>query len=91
VAFLFRGNAQQKRLSIQQVIHKGVAEKVKGDPARIRQVLSNFNSNAIKFTGEGHVHIHVHLVGQNGNTDMVRFEVVDTGVGIQEEKLNTVF
>jgi PAS domain S-box-containing protein len=60
-----------------------------GDPARVRQVLTNLVSNAIKFTESGSVTIRVTSEGKNSTA--VRFEVVDTGIGIELEAQSRIF
>jgi PAS domain S-box-containing protein len=57
------------------------------DPTRLRQVLLNLVSNALKFTDEGSVELRIGLEGE----DRVRFEVEDTGIGIEKENLEVIF
>jgi PAS domain S-box-containing protein len=64
---------------------------VKGDNFRLSQVLNNLISNAIKFTREGSVKLRVQLLEEKGATCVTKFSVVDTGIGIPEEKRNTIF
>ena len=64
-----------------------VARRI-GDPLRLRQVLLNLMSNAVKFTEEGEVWIEVR---PGARADHVRFDVCDTGIGIDEEKWRTIF
>jgi CheY-like chemotaxis protein/anti-sigma regulatory factor (Ser/Thr protein kinase) len=60
---------------------------IKGDPARLRQVLLNLAGNAVKFTERGAVRIEVSGLG----ADQVKISVVDSGIGISEEQLNRMF
>ena len=64
---------------------------VLGDPVRVKQVLSNLVSNAIKFTPKGHVRLCVRKVGQSGNRVRIGFRVEDTGIGIPPDKLTSIF
>ena len=65
-------------------------DAVHGDAMRVRQVVSNFLSNAIKFTGRGHVRLAVSRPG-GPETARVRFEVADTGPGIEETTRQRLF
>jgi signal transduction histidine kinase/ActR/RegA family two-component response regulator len=62
-----------------------------GDPLRIRQILINLLGNAIKFTHTGSVGVFVEHVGTVSNNIAIRFSVKDTGIGIEEDRVNMVF
>ncbi len=79
--------AEKKGLTLNCNVLESVPAKVAGDPTRLRQVLTNLISNAIKFTGSGVVEINVF---QN-DSEQIIFSVSDTGIGIAEDKLNTMF
>ncbi|TCJ11878.1 PAS domain S-box protein [Parasulfuritortus cantonensis] len=64
---------------------------LRGDPLRLGQVLLNFASNAIKFTEHGSVRIVCRQVAESGDTLRVRFEVIDTGIGITPEQRERLF
>jgi len=65
---------------------------VLGDSGRIRQILTNFIGNALKFTEEGHIVINIKsMEKEEDNNQWVRFEVVDTGMGIPVDKQKQVF
>ncbi len=69
----------------------GTARQVLGDPGRVRQILLNLMSNAVKFTSEGHILMRFQSrAGDNGELEF-RVEVKDTGIGIPEDKHNTIF
>lgn len=64
---------------------------VEADEKRLRQVLLNLLGNAVKFTDHGQVGLHIAIVSQTGTDARIRFEVRDTGVGISENQLETIF
>jgi PAS domain S-box-containing protein len=64
---------------------------VKGDNFRLSQVLNNLISNAIKFTREGSVKLRVFLMEERGTSYVTKFSVIDTGIGIAEDKQDKIF
>ncbi len=64
---------------------------LRGDPSRLRQVLLNLMSNAVKFTGEGEVVVSAHAEDRTDDGVVVRFEVRDTGIGISPEAQRRLF
>ena len=64
---------------------------LRGDPGRIRQVLINLAGNAVKFTSTGEVLVRAHLAGRTEDGVVVRFEVVDTGIGIAADDVPRMF
>ena len=83
--------ALDKGLQIQMKYDSALPNYVKGDPVRLSQVLNNLIGNAIKFTDKGHVLIHVEFKSSVGEVIDVEFSVMDTGIGIPENKLETIF
>ncbi len=81
----------QKGLGWELSIGPDVPRIVKGDMLRLRQVLTNLISNALKFTEEGGIAINVALKEQRGRRTMLEFAVTDTGIGIPPEKQAAVF
>ncbi len=69
----------------------GVPPRLVGDEARLRQILLNLGSNAVKFTEHGEIVITASVAGQEGHRLRVRFEVTDTGIGIETEAQRTLF
>ncbi len=69
----------------------GVPPRLVGDEARLRQILLNLGSNAVKFTEHGEIVITASVAGQEGRRLRVRFEVTDTGIGIDAEAQRTLF
>ena len=82
-----------KPVELEKHIDDAVPAVVKGDPKRLRQVLMNLASNAIKFTEQGHIAIRVENLTPNPNSKHVvlRFEVSDTGIGIPAAAQKTLF
>jgi len=68
-----------------------VPQRLVGDQARLRQILLNLGSNAVKFTERGEVVITARVAGQEGRRLLVHFEVTDTGIGIDVEAQRTLF
>ena len=91
VTVLLGGRAQDKGLELASLVEHDVPEALRGDPGRLRQVLTNLLSNAIKFTDEGEVIVRAELVDEDGETATVRFEVSDTGIGISRGKQQRLF
>ncbi|MEA2168852.1 MAG: two-component system, sensor histidine kinase and response regulator, partial [Solirubrobacteraceae bacterium] len=87
VATLLAVPAQAKNLELVVAISKTVPARVHGDPGRVRQVLTNIIGNAIKFTPAGEIVVRVSAIDET----VVRFEVADTGDGIEPEKLEVIF
>ncbi|MGN7726330.1 ATP-binding protein [Luteimonas sp. 22616] len=84
-------SAQSKGLRLSLNIDPGVRLPVRGDPVRLRQVLSNLVSNAVKFTDRGSITINVRRTGETAAQHQLRFEVHDTGIGIAPEAQGRLF
>lgn len=80
-----------KGIKVETVIQLGKDLTVNGDLFRLKQILYNLLSNAIKFTEKGGVTIYGEIVGNAGNQVMVKIRVVDTGIGIPNDQIKTVF
>jgi two-component system sensor histidine kinase/response regulator len=93
LAEMFAERAYSKGVELSCRIGPGVPAEVQGDPTRLRQVLSNLVSNAIKFTEQGEVLAEVHVAGaaRRANAYALRFLVQDTGIGIAEDILPRLF
>ncbi len=85
VAQIFGGVASGKGLTLRSEVVPGVPEHVLVDALRLRQILSNFLSNAIKFTDRGDIRLLVQCAPAPGQADLVRFAVTDCGIGMDEE------
>ncbi|MBS1828291.1 MAG: response regulator [Acidobacteria bacterium] len=90
---LFRSKAAEKHLSLTLSISPDVPDRLTGDATRIRQVLANLISNALKFTEEGSVTISASLAPEPAPSGQhrVRVCVRDTGIGIPQEKAGRLF
>ena len=88
---MFFHTASAKGLSISCRVDDTVAPAHVGDALRIRQILSNFVSNAVKFTPSGGVALGVRVLSDDGATQTVEFSVADTGIGIPLEKQRELF
>src|SRR6516165_8409834 len=88
---LLAPRAHQKELELGCHIQVDLPDRVFGDPIRLRQIVINLVGNAIKFTDKGEVMLHVELQEQSESTLDLHFFVSDTGIGIPEEKQQTIF
>ena len=86
---LLTEKAREKGLELRSVIESNVPAGFRGDPGRLRQILLNFVSNAIKFTQKGAVTVHVSMNG--GRRQHVRLAVTDTGIGLTEDQKRLLF
>ncbi len=83
--------AESKGLRLHLQIDSNVRLPVRGDPVRLRQVLTNLVSNAIKFTERGTVTVAVRRLQETGAQHRLRFEVRDTGIGIEPDAQARLF
>jgi CheY-like chemotaxis protein/two-component sensor histidine kinase len=83
--------AEAKGLRLHLHIDPGVRLPVRGDPVRLRQVLTNLVSNAVKFTERGSISLQARRVGETPSQHRLRFEVRDTGIGIAPEAQPRLF
>ncbi|MCC6477116.1 response regulator [bacterium] len=91
VIVLFSLQAKTKGVEIGYSIQPEVPSLVVGDPTRLRQIISNLTGNALKFTSRGSVFLRVWCEPPiNGNLKL-HCEVLDTGIGIPEDRLDTIF
>ena len=92
---LFRAAARTKRLTLEHVVRPGVPAVVLTDPTRLRQILANLQSNALKFTAAGSIELAVEpeVIGPAipGSTLRLRFHVRVSGIGISAEGISRLF
>jgi signal transduction histidine kinase/DNA-binding response OmpR family regulator/HPt (histidine-containing phosphotransfer) domain-containing protein len=83
--------ADKKQLEVVVERAPGVANDFVGDALRLQQVLVNLLSNAVKFTGGGEIHLRIDRVGNGRASQLLRFAVRDTGIGIEAGRLDVLF
>lgn len=90
---LFAGRDNRAQVILEECISPDLPRWVRGDATRLRQILTNFIGNALKFTSEGGVVLGAEVIGDSrGHTaPMIEFWVRDTGIGIADHRLDVVF
>jgi len=88
---IYSGNASSKGLLLKRSVDPQISPAVLVDPLRLRQILNNFVSNALKFTSQGTIEIKAELIERVDGEDRVRFSVKDTGIGISAQNQRQLF
>jgi len=88
---IFAEQAYGKGLELICEIDTSFTSHVRGDPGRLRQIMTNLIGNAVKFTDSGEVVVSVRCVEEADSTVILLFEVVDTGIGISSESKQKIF
>lgn len=83
--------AKDKNLEFRLHVSQDIKPVLKGDDTRLRQVLINLIGNAIKFTNQGSINLSVSLLEETNETQTLKFEVIDTGIGMSEEFISKIF
>lgn len=91
VADLYSQNARDKGLSLYAFVSPDMPERMMGDPGRIRQVISNLVTNAIKFTERGGVTLRASVSEMEPGFASLRLSVEDTGIGIPPDRHKAIF
>ena len=91
IVSLFWERATSKGIDLAAYVAPDVPEEVLGDPVRISQIISNLVNNALKFTDRGHVIVAVNQKVSTGDSSLIEFSVLDTGVGIPGDKQAAIF
>ncbi|MEZ4924844.1 MAG: ATP-binding protein [Saprospiraceae bacterium] len=87
----FKFKSEEKNLLLYGESDPDIDHIVVGDPIRLNQILTNLLANALKFTENGEVSLHVKLLSRSAGKYLIQFRVHDTGIGIPEDKLDTIF
>ena len=88
---LFEIKLKEKNLLLDLNIDKEIPNIICGDPMRLRQIILNLVSNAVKFTDKGKISIAVHLINKTNEKTALEFHIKDSGIGIPNEKLESIF
>lgn len=88
---LFKLQAIQKKLTLDMTIDQDVPTYAFVDPIRVKQILVNLISNAMKFTSFGQIHLDVHCVSSSIGKAVIQFSVKDTGIGIKASNQEKIF
>ena len=91
IAVIMAPSAREKSLEFISVIDPDVPALLRGDPGRLRQILTNLVGNAVKFTDRGEVETSVGLEQSEDRSVLLRFAIRDTGIGIPEDKTGLLF
>jgi light-regulated signal transduction histidine kinase (bacteriophytochrome) len=87
----FKHEAVRKGLDLMVSTHEGLPDMVKGDPARLRQVLSNITSNAFQHSVDGGIKVDIRSISVKGNTSIIGITIQDAGIGMSECQLDVSF
>ncbi|MCP3873956.1 MAG: histidine kinase, partial [Desulfobacteraceae bacterium] len=88
---LMATKAQEKGIEFICLIQNDVPNFLKGDPGRLRQILLNLSGNSIKFVEKGEVLIKISLFKETSSHAYLKFEVIDTGIGISKKQQDKLF
>lgn len=88
---LFENKIQEKNLKLVKEYDNKIPDVLVGDPIRLHQIVLNLVSNAVKFTFKGKITVSVDLLHEDHEKVILKFAVTDTGIGISEEKIGTIF
>ena len=88
---IFAPRFHEKELELITLVSGSTPVRLRGDPARLRQVLTNLLGNAVKFTERGEVHLEVSVVSESDSEVNLAIAVHDTGIGIPRERIGNLF
>ena len=88
---LFERQALRNNTHLSYSISPDTPEILLGDPYRLKQILMNLVSNSVKFTKSGKVHFSINCINERAGRIQLLMEVIDTGIGIEESKIDSIF
>jgi signal transduction histidine kinase/ActR/RegA family two-component response regulator len=88
---LLKNKADERAITLVGEVDEHLPKLIKGDPVRIRQILANLMTNAIKFTEHGEVKVKVSVLSKDEKSVRLRMDVIDSGIGISEEAQRKLF
>ncbi len=88
---ILRIKSEEKRIQLGCTFDYNLTDKLCGDPIRLNQILTNIMANAVKFTEKGKVNLDIKLLDSDETHCRILFKVTDTGIGIPENKLQSIF
>ncbi|MDI1304157.1 MAG: ATP-binding protein [bacterium] len=88
---LFEAKMKEKKLELHNEYDPAIPLNLIGDPMRLRQIILNLMSNAVKFTAKGKITIRLNLLKEDAEKATVEFLITDTGIGIPKNKLTDIF
>jgi CheY-like chemotaxis protein len=88
---LFEPKIQEKNLELIEKYDEAIPEVLLGDAVRLRQIILNLMGNAVKFTDSGSISVSVRMLKEEADFVTLEFSIIDTGIGIPENKLEHIF
>lgn len=88
---MFFHKINEKNLALHTSVSSDIPETVSGDGTRLTQILVNLFGNAVKFTSTGSIHLEINKITEDVESILIGFRISDTGIGIESEKLETIF
>lgn len=91
ISDLMKPKASRKGLEFKVSVHQQVPSLLVGDPEKLRQILIHLIGNAVKFTDKGDIRLEVSLLSESDKEATIKFEIKDSGIGIPQDQLTTIF
>lgn len=88
---LFESKTKEKNILLISNFDNQIPQVIEGDPVRLHQIIINLLSNAVKFTSEGQISLTISMLAQTEKDVTISFAVEDTGIGIAEDQLDSIF